>query len=92
MFQRVQESIPPHCSLVDELSELLKISNDSVYRRLRNETILSIDEVELFANSILFHSIPFQKRLYFVVVIRITSQRTRFSSTSNVYEQRIRFV
>lgn len=59
LFQRVQESIPPHCSLVDELSELLKISNDSVYRRLRNETMLSIDEVGIICNrySISFDSI-----------------------------------
>ncbi|HPM12062.1 MAG TPA: hypothetical protein PK734_01075 [Bacteroidales bacterium] len=59
LFQRVQESIPPHCSLVDELSELLKISNDSVYRRLRNETMLSIDEVGIICKqySISFDSI-----------------------------------
>jgi len=47
LFQQVQESIPVHCSLVEELAELLDISNDSVYRRLRNETMLTIDEVNL---------------------------------------------
>lgn len=51
LFQKVQECIPPHCSLVDELSELLKISNDSVYRRIRNETMLSIEEVGIICNT-----------------------------------------
>lgn len=59
LFQNVQASIPVHRSLVDELSELLEISTDSVYRRLRNETMLSIDEVQIICNnySISFDSI-----------------------------------
>lgn len=44
-FQKVKSLIPPTTSLVDELSELLDLSNDSVYRRLRNETPLTINEI-----------------------------------------------
>ncbi|MFH0895596.1 MAG: hypothetical protein V2A54_14265 [Bacteroidota bacterium] len=43
---RVKEMIPASHSLVDELSDILKISNDSAYRRIRGETALSIDEVK----------------------------------------------
>ncbi len=42
----VQDQIPDKYSLVYELSELLGISTDSVYRRLRCETLLDITEIE----------------------------------------------
>jgi len=44
LLERIQEVLPPHKSMVDELSDLLEISSDSVYRRLRGETALSIEE------------------------------------------------
>lgn len=40
----IKKQIPAHISLVDELAELLSISKDSAYRRLRGETPLSLDE------------------------------------------------
>lgn len=40
----IKDRIPEHVSLVDELAELLSISTDSAYRRLRNETPLSLEE------------------------------------------------
>jgi hypothetical protein len=42
----VQDQIPDKYSLVFELSELLGISNDSIYRRLRGTTLLSINEIQ----------------------------------------------
>lgn len=42
---KVKSAIPAHVSFVDELADLLKTSNDSAYRRIRGETLLSIDEV-----------------------------------------------
>ncbi|MBN2667678.1 MAG: hypothetical protein JXR60_00490 [Bacteroidales bacterium] len=44
-LNRIIESLPDSISVVDELSDLLGISNDSAYRRLRGETSLSINEV-----------------------------------------------
>ena len=41
----VRNLVSRNVSFVDELSDLLGISNDSVYRRLRGETSLTIDEV-----------------------------------------------
>lgn len=44
-ISRIREVIPPNHSLVDELADVLGISNDSAYRRIRGETSLTIDEV-----------------------------------------------
>lgn len=46
-FQRIRNIVPSYVSLVDEVSEVLKISNDSAYRRIRCEIQLSIDEFYL---------------------------------------------
>ena len=40
----LKNTVPANVSLVDDIADLLKISNDSAYRRLRNETVLSLDE------------------------------------------------
>lgn len=45
LFGLMQDQIPDKYSLVYELSELLGISTDSVYRRLRCETLLDITEI-----------------------------------------------
>jgi hypothetical protein len=44
---RVKSVVPSNVSFVDELAELLNTSNDSAYRRLRAETLLSIDEIAM---------------------------------------------
>jgi len=44
-FQHIKNSLPPHLSLVDEIAELLNISNDSAYRRIRGEKGISFEEV-----------------------------------------------
>jgi BetR domain len=41
----LKDLIPARYTLVDELAEVLNISTDSAYRRLRGETALSIDEI-----------------------------------------------
>ena len=45
-LEKVRSKLPPTISFVDELAELLDISRDSAYRRIRGETILSLDEVK----------------------------------------------
>ena len=42
----VQDLIPDKYSLVFELSELLGVSTDSIYRRMRGETLLDINEIQ----------------------------------------------
>ena len=49
-FDRIKQAVPSGVSLVDDVSEVLNISNDSVYRRLRNETSITVDEVATLCN------------------------------------------
>ena len=44
-FQKIKESMPSHLSFVDDVASLLEISNDSIYRRIRGEKPISLDEV-----------------------------------------------
>ncbi len=44
-FQHLKSILPPHLSMVDELAELLKISNDSAYRRIRGEKPIDLEEI-----------------------------------------------
>lgn len=46
-FQRIRSILPSHLSLVDEITEILDISDDSAYRRIRCEKQLSLDEFYL---------------------------------------------
>jgi hypothetical protein len=45
LFQQIKETIPENLSFVHEIAELLEISYDSVYRRIRGEKELSLDEL-----------------------------------------------
>ena len=44
-LKRVKSALPENIALVDELADLLELSNDSAYRRLRGETPLNIEEI-----------------------------------------------
>jgi len=45
-LEQVKNRLPANVSFVDELAEILDISRDSAYRRIRGETVLSLDEVK----------------------------------------------
>ena len=51
LFQTIRNSLAPNISFVHDLSELLGISYDSAYRRIRGEKELSLEELK----SICFH-------------------------------------
>ena len=42
----IKESMPKNLSFADEIAELLNVSKDSAYRRLRGETTLSLAEIQ----------------------------------------------
>ena len=44
LFQRIKEMLPQYVSMVDAVSEILHVSNDSAYRRIRGETPLVLEE------------------------------------------------
>lgn len=49
-FQEIKGKLAPHLSIVDEVAELLNISNDSAYRRIRGEKVISFDELHLLCS------------------------------------------
>lgn len=53
LFQRIRDQLAGHVSLVDEVAEILEISNDSAYRRIRGEKPISLHEVQKLAKT--FH-------------------------------------
>ena len=46
LFQRIKELLAPDKTLVDTVAEILNISTDSAYRRIRNETPVVLDEAK----------------------------------------------
>ena len=46
-FNHLRSTLPPHISLVDEIGDLLNLSPDSVYRRVRGEKPLALAELKL---------------------------------------------
>ncbi len=49
-LEQIKKRLPPNVSFADEIAEILKISRDSAYRRIRGETILSLDEAKVLCN------------------------------------------
>ena len=45
-FQHIRSLIAPNLSFVDEMAEVLDISSDSAYRRIRGEKAISFDEIK----------------------------------------------
>src|ERR1700760_842031 len=50
LFTHIRSKLPGHLSLVDEVADLLNISNDSAYRRIRGEKPLGLDELQILCN------------------------------------------
>lgn len=51
LFGMIRDQLPNHVSLVDEIAEILDISNDSAYRRIRGEKPISLREVQILAGT-----------------------------------------
>src|SRR5436190_9574476 len=49
-FQQLKSLLPPHLAMVDEIAELLNISNDSAYRRIRGEKPIDLEETYKLCN------------------------------------------
>jgi hypothetical protein len=47
LFQLIKENLSPNDSLVEVVADLLNLSNDSAYRRIRGETPLILDEARI---------------------------------------------
>jgi transcriptional regulator with XRE-family HTH domain len=51
-FKHLKAVLPEQLSLVDEIAGILNLSNDSVYRRIRGEKDLSLDELKKICESL----------------------------------------
>jgi hypothetical protein len=47
LFSVIKDRLPPHLSLVEELQDILQLSADSVYRRVRGEKPVSLPELRI---------------------------------------------
>jgi len=45
LFQTIKKNIPGHLSATEEIAKVLNVSVDSVYRRMRGEKTISLDEL-----------------------------------------------
>jgi len=46
LFKNIKEKLPDNISLADDIADLLNVSTDSAYRRIRGEKALSMDELK----------------------------------------------
>ena len=46
-INRIKSALAPNVSFVDELADLLNLSTDSAYRRIRCETLFNIGEITM---------------------------------------------
>lgn len=44
-FQHLKTQLPPHLAMVDEIADVLGISHDSAYRRIRGEKPIDLEEI-----------------------------------------------
>jgi hypothetical protein len=51
LFQKIREVLPPNASLVNEVSEILNITTDSAYRRIRGEKALIMEELFILSTN-----------------------------------------
>jgi hypothetical protein len=50
LFQKIKELLPAEVSLVDVVAQLLFLSQDSAYRRIRGETLLVLEETKILCD------------------------------------------
>ncbi len=53
-FQNLKAKIPDYASMVDEVAEVLDISLDSAYRRIRGEKLMNLEEIALLSHKFNF--------------------------------------
>ncbi|MDX2048055.1 MAG: helix-turn-helix domain-containing protein [Chitinophagaceae bacterium] len=49
-FHHIRSMLPPHLSMPEQVAELLDLSTDSAYRRIRGEKMLSFEEIKILCS------------------------------------------
>ncbi len=67
LFSHIKGLVPANIAFVDAVAEVLDISNDSAYRRIRGEKPISLEEVRLLAHILRYRSTRYYtcKAMYF---------------------------
>src|SRR5688572_16424118 len=85
LFQRIKEMLPPDISLVDVVSDILHVSSDSSYRRIRGETALVLEEVHQLCH----HFKISLDRLFDLKTGSVLFQNVRINNKHYSYEEYI---
>src|ERR1044071_8620083 len=51
LFATIKSKIPDHLSMPDEIAKMLEVSVDSVYRRMRGEKVITLDELHMLCSN-----------------------------------------
>jgi hypothetical protein len=82
-FQHLKSSLPAHISMVDNVADLLQISTDSAYRRIRGEKPISFDELKTLCTH---YKVSLDQFVHIETDAVIFNGRTASASTFN-FEQ-----
>jgi hypothetical protein len=83
LFQHLKDNLPAHLSLVDSVAEVLHLSTDSTYRRIRGETPVSLDELKTLCTHFkvsLDHLFHLDKNATLFEVVNIDNETYPFES------------
>ncbi len=78
LFQRIKETLPPGQTLADAVGDILHLSPDSVYRRIRGEKLLVLEE----ARELCLHYGISLDGLFHLHENAVVFQRTEIDSTA----------
>lgn len=85
-FNHLKTLLPPHLSLVDELCDVLGLSADSVYRRIRGEKPIALSELKIICDKYqisLDHVLQLQNNSVVFQAPEINRRNTSFTEYLN---------
>lgn len=96
LFQHLKARLPAHVSMVDEVAELLNISTDSAYRRIRGEKPLDLEETHKLCSQF---KIPLDQLLQvkddtivFSGKVKVVGGENAFEDWLNEVEEQFQFI
>jgi len=84
LFQHLKSQLPPHLSMVDEVADLLGISNDSAYRRIRGEKPMDLEETHKLCSHF---NIPLDRLLHLKTDSFVFSGKLKVAGSANAFEE-----
>jgi len=84
LFQHLKNQLPPHLSMVDEVADLLGISNDSAYRRIRGEKPMDLEETHKLCSHF---NIPLDRLLHLKSDSFVFSGKLKVVGSANAFEE-----